>query len=201
MTIQVDDAGWGSLVGGVLIGACRIETGEFRWDLIPVGEFQEPLFSTRHYLEAVSETAKDLLDQLDTPTDETILVCSGWVLSGFRHWLAAQNGAIDWHTEIIGEPLQSRIEQAFCEYLAEEFDLKVDPETSTQKHGLFFWKCVEWLHGGHPDRCPHALPEREEHCKTGWPSFRIWADHPWREARQLAAMARKHRRQERWETV
>jgi len=40
MTIQIDDAGWGCLLLGVLIGAYRVETGEFAFGEIAVEHFQ-----------------------------------------------------------------------------------------------------------------------------------------------------------------
>ena len=30
--VLIDDAGWGSIIGGVLYGVCRVETGEFLFD-------------------------------------------------------------------------------------------------------------------------------------------------------------------------
>ena len=41
MTVIVDDAGSGDLLYGVVVGAYREETGEFKYDLIDVRFYQE----------------------------------------------------------------------------------------------------------------------------------------------------------------
>ena len=49
MTIQIDDAGWGCLLLGVLIGAYRVETGEFAFGEISVEHFQNGAFARQGY--------------------------------------------------------------------------------------------------------------------------------------------------------
>lgn len=48
--IQIDDAGWGSLLSGVIIASLRKETGEFAWREVPVEQFQGNNFEGRVYL-------------------------------------------------------------------------------------------------------------------------------------------------------
>jgi len=197
MMIQIDDSGWGSLVGGVLIGACRVETEEFGWEEIGVEFFQEPLFSQQAYLQEGARIATGLLDQLQVPRDEPIRVCTGHVLGGIREWL--QREGFDWQTAKVGEPFQTLIEQALLEQLQKR-GLKIDFEILTQKQGLAFYQAVAWLHGGYPKRPGSlALPEREKLCKTGWSTFRIWADHSYDEAKKLAREFKRRRSQERWQ--
>ena len=195
MSILIDDAGWGCLVGGVLIGACRVEREEFFWKEIPVEQFQEPKFSQGTYLEIGAQLAAELLRKLSAPADEPITVCMGYVLQGIREWLATSEYT-QWESGKVGEPLQGLIEHALQDYLC-ELGLEIDYETLTQKQGLAFYKAVEWLHGGNPRTHPRALPHREECGKTGWSTFRLWADHPYDEGKQLAAEQRRQRNQER----
>ena len=50
MTIIVDDAGSGDLLFGILIGAYRPETAEFKYKLIDVKFFQPELYCNKRYL-------------------------------------------------------------------------------------------------------------------------------------------------------
>jgi hypothetical protein len=50
LTIIVDDAGIGDLLFGVVIGAFRSETQEFRYDIVDVGYFRYPRFRSKEYL-------------------------------------------------------------------------------------------------------------------------------------------------------
>lgn len=47
MTIHLDDAVWGRLVGPVLVGAYRVETAEFACREVPAPLFQGPAFPRR----------------------------------------------------------------------------------------------------------------------------------------------------------
>ena len=52
MTVIVDDAGSGDLLHGVVVGAYREETGEFKYDLIDVRFYQE-IFREKEYLQRI----------------------------------------------------------------------------------------------------------------------------------------------------
>ncbi len=64
MTIQIDDAGVGDLLHGVVVGAHRKETGEFHYDMIPVSYFQSPSFGRKMYQKKATELALNLLYQM-----------------------------------------------------------------------------------------------------------------------------------------
>lgn len=198
MTILVDDAGWGSIIGGVLYGVCRVETGEFEYGEVPPQFFQEPLFDTAQYQAQGAAVVADLFERLAGPTDEPIRVCTGSCLAGIRQWLDA-NEFGDWETAKIGEPLQTKIETALQAYLR-GFGFEIDLETLTTKQGLAFHKAVGWLHGGNAYSNPKSLPEREAVCKTGWSTFRAWADHLYPQAKSIAQQvkARRYRERRAW---
>ncbi len=192
--ILIDDAGWGSLIGGVLYGVCRVETGEFLFDEVHPRFFHEPLFSAGAYQKEAALLVGPMLDELRVPSDESICICTGSCLEGIRSMLGESDFS-DWQTAKIGEPLQTKIETAFQKYLA-AFGFHIDLETLTQKQGLAFHKAVAWLHGGNAYHNPKSLPEREAVCKTGWASFRVWADNPYPVAKELAQRAKAHRNRE-----
>jgi len=73
MTIIVDDAGSGDLLFGVVIGAYREETGEFKYDLISVKFFQK-IFVEKKYLQESSLITSKLISALKPRPDEEIQV-------------------------------------------------------------------------------------------------------------------------------
>jgi len=194
MTIQIDDAGWGCLIGPVLIGAYRIETQEFAYGEIPVRFFQPPLFGQKAYLNKAAEVARQLLRRLKAGPKEEIQICRGYVLDGVREWLAETG--LPWRTVKVEGPLQVLVETALQQELA-ALGLRVSYEVLTQKQGLLFWLCLRWLKGGDID-ATKAVPGREKHAKTGWASYHIWVRHPYAEARRLAAKAKAERRRRPW---
>ena len=60
MTVIVDDAGSGDLLHGVVVGAYREETGEFKYDLIDVRFYQE-IFREKEYLQESSRVVSKLV--------------------------------------------------------------------------------------------------------------------------------------------
>jgi hypothetical protein len=51
---------------------------------------------------------------------------------------------------------------------------------------------VRWLKGGNLNG--KALPEREMLCKTGWSTFRVWADMPYNEAKKASMRIKNENR-------
>jgi len=180
MTIQIDDAGWGCLIGGVLIGAYRVENGEFLYGEIPVEKFQGEAFTRKEYRQSAVDIAGDLLARLQVGKSEPIQVCTGYVLGEIRNWL--QHNQYSWQPAKITGQLQDRIETALLERLHELGLTDVNYETLTQKQGLLFYHCVKWLKGGNPN-ATRVLPERERLAKTGWASYPVWAGNPYHQAK------------------
>lgn len=195
MTVQIDDAGWGSLVGGVLIGACREESPQTQHGFreIPATFFQGEAFSRKAYLDVGANLALELMEELDVPKDEPVKVCTGYVLQAVRAELLAKGYQVI--PAKIGDPLQTLIETELLRRV-QAIGVDTNLETLTEKQGLFFWQCVRWLKGG--DLNGPALPERERQCKTGWSSFRIWADLPYNVAKVEAKRLKAARRRQRW---
>lgn len=189
MTIQIDDAGWGCLLLGVLIGAYRVETGEFAFGEISVEHFQNGAFARQDYLDVAVIVADELLVQLAVGLDEPIEVCRGYVLDGVRRWLSGQG--CTWTIAKVEGPLQVLVENALLQKL-NALGIRVDYRTLTEKQGLLFWHCLRWLKGGNID-ATRALPEREVLAKTGWASYDIWVSYPYQQAKSLAAEAKRAR--------
>ena len=78
MTLIIDDAGSGDLLFGVVIGAYREETGEFKYDLIDVRFYQE-IFREKEYLQESSRIVSKLVAWLNLKPDEAIHICQGCI--------------------------------------------------------------------------------------------------------------------------
>ena len=79
MTIVIDDAGSGDLLFGVVIGAYRPETSEFRYEVIPVRFFQRPNFRRKKYLKEATKVVFKLLKTLKLESKEPVLICQGYI--------------------------------------------------------------------------------------------------------------------------
>lgn len=195
MTIQIDDAGWGSLVGGVIIGACRVESHQTQHGFkeVPVSFFQGEAFDRKLYLEHAAEIAKELMEELHVALDEPVQVCTGYVLQAVRSGLAEAGYQVA--PVKIGEPLQTLIEQELLDRVL-ALGVETDLETLTEKQGLYFWQCIRWVKGGDVDRIG-GIPERMIHCKSGWGTFDIWINHPYQKAKRLSKAYKANKRRER----
>jgi hypothetical protein len=181
--IEIDDAGYGSLIEGCAIGAYRPETSQFVCQFIPVEYFQKPYFSQGKYLTAATEAVKYLLETLGVCEDEPIHICRGWIFTQAKSWLS-QSG-YNWQEAKIVDPLQSLVEETFRKKLT-SLGVNIYKDTPPGQH---FYRCLKWLKGG--DINGKALKEREALAKTGWDSYAIWAYLPYPEAKRKAAQARR----------
>ena len=78
MTVVVDDAGSGDLLFGVVVGAYREETGEFKYDLVEVRFYQE-IFREKEYLRESSRVVSKLVSHFDLKPEEEIHICQGCI--------------------------------------------------------------------------------------------------------------------------
>ena len=184
--IYCDDCLWGSLIAGVIIGIYREETGEFRFEEIPVANFQGKAFSSKEYLIAAGEIAVTLLEELKVPKTEPIKICTGYCLDGIAERLSVEE--YNFTRGKITGPLQDKIEHAGRTLLECKYGFKVTYEelTAIEKKGLLWWKQIAWLKDGNVDaRKPNPL--KVSQCKTGWSTFNTWATYPYADAKILAA--------------
>ena len=194
MTIQIDDAGWGCLLGGVIIGVYREETQRFVYGEVPVRFFQPPLFGQKAYLDKATEVVSGLLvDQMVVQPGEPVQICSGYVFTNVYRWLA--EAGLSWSKVKVEGPLQVLVETTLQQRLA-ALGVEVSYEILTEKQGLLFWKCLRWLKGGYIN-ARRVLPGREVQAKTGWSTYSIWAGNPYQRAKQLAKEFKAQKRRQR----
>lgn len=160
LTVIVDDAGSGDLLFGVVVGAYREETGEFKYDLIDVRFYQE-IFREKEYLQESSRIVSKLVSWFNLKTDEAIHICQGCIFD-----VAAEE-----LRKVYGEKRVSRIRvvgeaQRLTEiaYLDEIRNLGYEPLAEREeKRGKSFFHMMRWLKDN---------PEMLRYAKTGWPRLK-----------------------------
>jgi len=158
LTIIVDDAGIGDLLFGVVIGAFRCETQEFRYDILDVKYFRYPRFGSKEYLKQASKVVFQLLGKLQIKKDEQIQICKGYVFDEAVDRLREMYGGsqVD-RIAVTGEP-QRLTEIA---YLDEIRNLGYEPvKERDEKKAKSFFHMMNWL---------EKNPEKLIYAKTGWP--------------------------------
>jgi len=160
--ILIDDAGWGDLILGVVIGALKLPEHRYMERRIPVYYFQSPNFESKRYLDDAVRIAEEIVKVMQPDRETIFKVCSGYVLSSIRRYLR-ERGFHVVKVEITGE-LQERVERGYVEWCIE---VGVPPEKLGDKRS--FWAFLEWV---------AEKPEvRERLVKTGWKSWQ----QKWRE--------------------
>jgi hypothetical protein len=158
MTIEIDDAGVGDLLQGVVIGAYRPETGEFRYDMIEVRFFQPPLFRSKAYLHEASEIVERLAERMKVLEGEQIVICSSFVLEKAVQDLEGKYGKERVTLSKITSDAQRLVETA---YLDEVRNLGYEPIVEREeKRARSFFHMLRWI---------KKDSRRFGYAKTGWP--------------------------------
>ncbi len=160
MTVIVDDAGSGDLLFGVVVGAYREETGDFKYDLIDVRFYQE-IFREKEYLQESSRVVSKLVSALNLGQNEEIHICQGCIFDVAAEELKKVYGDDRVkRIRVIGEA-QRLVEIA---YLDEIRNLGYEPLTEREeKRGKSFFHMMRWLKDN---------PENLRYAKTGWPRLK-----------------------------
>jgi hypothetical protein len=158
MTITIDDAGCGDLLFGVVIGAFREETQEFRYGVIDVQYFQSSRFYRKEYLKQSSRIVSQILSGLRLESEEEIRICKGYIFDEAVDDLKRTYGDDRIRrVKVTGEP-QRLTETA---YLDEIRNLGYEPiEKREDKRAKSFFHMMRWL---------KKNPDKLKYAKTGWP--------------------------------
>ena len=161
MTLQIDDAGVGDLLHGVVVGAFRPATGEFTYEMVDVVFFQEPKFGRKAYLEETSKIVTKLTDKMKLAESEPVLICSSYLFEKAVRDLREKYGKERVTVTKITGDAQRLVETA---YLDEVRNLGYTPLSEReQKRGRSFFHMLRWL---------KKDPRRFKHAKTGWPRLK-----------------------------
>lgn len=157
MVIEVDDSGWGDLIGGVVVVMRRIETGDSHWGEVPLEMFQGSEFKYKGYLRVATQIILDGLDALDVDTDEAIHICTGYIFTQAKDTLKELGYKVT-EVKIIDET-QDLAESRFLESLV-RMGLGTEGELASIRS---FDGFLEWVKSD--------LENRERYVKTGWNSW------------------------------
>ena len=160
MTIIVDDAGSGDLLFGVVIGAFRVETQDFKYDIIETKYFQSPHFSSKEYLRQASSIVFSLLQKLSVGPDEAIMICRGNIFD-----LAADDLVREYGKSRVSRAKVTGNAQLYTEtaYVDEINNLGYTPLTNRdEERAKSFHSMMRWL---------EANPKMLKYAKTGWPKL------------------------------
>jgi len=160
LVILIDDAGSGSLIGGTCIGIYRVETSEYKYDVIPIEYYNEKNFNSKNYLKYVVFIVSEIFKEFKVSLEEEIYVCRGYIFDELRKWFK-KNG-YNWYNAKIGEPLQSIIESSF-EMYSIELGLPKNFIKYT-RYPFHFHQLLKWVYADYK--------KRSTLCKTGWKSWK-----------------------------
>jgi hypothetical protein len=163
MTIQIDDQGWGTPIGGVGIIVLRKETEEIYYDIVPIENFNLETFKKKTYLESARDIVETGFRQLKVTRDEEIEICSGCIHDRTAKWLKEEGYKLT-VTKIDGNA-QHKGEDMFNEYLRSLGAPDPPPivnETVDEYKAQFFY-LMDWVREDPQGRKPL--------CKTGWKYF------------------------------
>ncbi|HIE18475.1 TPA: hypothetical protein EYP75_01980 [Candidatus Bathyarchaeota archaeon] len=136
--ILIDDAGWGDLILGVVVGALKLPDRRYMERRIPVTAFQPPNFEKKLYLDEAVRIAGEIVNVMRPDEKTYFKVCSGYILSRIRTFLR-QRGFYVEKAKIEGE-LQERVEKSYVDWCIE---VGVPPEKLKDKRR--FYPLLEWL--------------------------------------------------------
>jgi hypothetical protein len=160
--ILIDDAGWGDLILGVVIGAIKLPDRRYIERRIPVSSFQPPHFKNKQYLDDAVKIIEEIVEVMRPDRETQFKVCSGYVLSSIRRHLQEQGFSVK-KVEITGE-LQDMVERGYKRWCVE-----VGVPSERLEETRRFWTLLEWV--------AEKPKIREKLVKTGWKSWR----RKWRE--------------------
>ena len=157
MVVEVDDSGWGDLVGGAVIVMRRLENNEKYIGGVPVEAFQGQAFKAKAYLSHVLRIVREGLDALGIEKGEPVHICTGYILSDVRKALTNEGYKVV-PTRIVG----ATQELAETEYINHLSRLGVGtPEEARRIRG--FDASLTWV--------LRDVDKRERLVKTGWKSW------------------------------
>lgn len=159
--VQIDDAGIGFPLCGVMIGIC-LENEQIFTDTVDVKFFQGKSFEEQEYLQEYAYKGSALLHKIGVnPQTHRIEICTGFINTRLKDLLRKKGFDVR-VTEIKGL-LQDKLENLFKKHILKETGYKFtyDPkEVAVKDLGRLYYNAVNYGKA----RTPHKL-------KSGWKSL------------------------------
>jgi hypothetical protein len=157
MVVEVDDSGWGDLIGGAVIVMRRLGKNDKYVGEVPIDAFQGQAFKAKAYLPHVLQIVREGAEALGITKDEPVRVCTGYILSEVRKALANEGYKV----------VPSRIIGATQEFAEEEYIKHLSrlgvgaPDKVRMLRG--FDNSLAWA--------LRDVDKRERLVKTGWKAW------------------------------
>lgn len=155
--IQIDDAGWGFPLLGVMVGVTdgdRVLT-----DMVPVKFFQEPLYHSKAYLNDYADRGLCIMEEMGAkPKTHRVEICTGFVNKNLKN--ALRDAGYDVRVNEIKGLLQDQLEERFRYNVQGIFgvDLAYDPkQVGKAMLGRRYYDVLHWGQKNAP-----------EMLKSGW---------------------------------
>lgn len=164
MTIQIDDQGWGTPVGGAGIIVVRKETRQLYYDIVPIEDFGNEEFRRKTYLQSARIIVELGFLELNVTKDEEIEICSGCIFNKTVQWL--KNEGYKFKIMKIDGIAQHKGEELFIEYLrglGVPNPPQIIEETVDEYKAQFFY-LMDWVR--------EDTLGRIHLCKVGWKFFK-----------------------------
>ena len=164
MTIQIDDQGWGTPVGGAGIIVVRKETFDLYYDIVPIEDFGNDAFRMKTYLQSARNIVERGFLELKVTKDEEIEICSGCIHDKTAKWL--KNEGYKFTVMKIDGIAQMKGEELFIEYLRGLGVPNPPPiiEETVDEYKSQFFYLMDWVR--------EDTLGRIHLCKIGWKFFK-----------------------------
>jgi len=167
MTIEIDDAGTGDLVGHAFIGLLRKETNELIFKTLPVDLFKEENWNNKKPFKVVVSLVKDGLAELNfNKNTEIVHLCRGNIFDQVRSYFLEEG--INYEDTIVEGKLQDAVEGKLIEHLRKDLGVR-SKQLSTRAGAKRFFILFNWV--------SYDFYNREKWVKSG---FKKW-NSIWRE--------------------
>ena len=167
MTIEIDDAGTGDLVGNAFIGFLRKETGKIIFKTLSVELFQDTNWKNKQPYKKTVELVKEGLNELNfNKNTEKILICRGNIFDQVRYYFDEEG--INYEDSIIEGKLQDAVEGKLIAHLRNDLGIKsrnLNKISGAKRYFVLF----NWV--------SRNFYKREKYVKSGFKKWNtIWRE-------------------------
>lgn len=167
MTIEIDDAGTGDLVGDAFIGLLRKETGELVFKVLPVELFQGENWQNKKPLEVTVELVREGLKELNFHNQtEKVELCRGNIFDKVRYYFIEEG--INYEDAIVEGKLQDAVEGKLIDHLRNDIGVR-SRQLFTKSGAKRFFILFNWV--------TYDVFKREKYVKSGFKKWNtVWRD-------------------------
>ena len=160
MTLEIDDAGTGDILGSAFILFWRRETNTLVKKEVPLKLYQSPDFNklTKEY---IKDLFVETFKEMNVPKTEDIYLCTGNCFDLARVFLKEEG--YNYHDAKIEGYLQDLVEQTYLDHIIEEYDVPAH-RVSLESGAKRFFSLFHWVY--------QDFPRRKAFVKSGFPKWK-----------------------------